>query len=99
MRVRESIRKLAAGNVGVKAFRTSTATKHQAITEFREQITSGTTRWHEKSILVWVSGNRMYNAFTSQWICPCAGDKKMGWPTGLEPATSRTTIWGSTIEL
>ena len=23
----------------------------------------------------------------------------MGWPTGLEPATSRTTIWGSTIEL
>ena len=24
---------------------------------------------------------------------------KMGWPTGLEPATTRTTIWGSTIEL
>src|SRR6266705_2760949 len=23
----------------------------------------------------------------------------MGWPTGLEPATTRTTIWGSTIEL
>jgi hypothetical protein len=23
----------------------------------------------------------------------------MGWPTGLEPATARTTIWGSTIEL
>src|SRR5262249_37516183 len=23
----------------------------------------------------------------------------MGWSTGLEPATSRTTIWGSTIEL
>jgi hypothetical protein len=22
-----------------------------------------------------------------------------GWPTGLEPATARTTIWGSTIEL
>src|SRR6266567_6966038 len=22
-----------------------------------------------------------------------------GWPTGLEPATTRTTIWGSTIEL
>src|SRR5438067_8464443 len=25
--------------------------------------------------------------------------ERMGWPTGLEPATSRTTIWGSTIEL
>ena len=25
--------------------------------------------------------------------------KGMGWPTGLEPATARTTIWGSTIEL
>jgi tetratricopeptide (TPR) repeat protein len=25
--------------------------------------------------------------------------RKMGWPTGLEPATTRTTIWGSTIEL
>ena len=24
---------------------------------------------------------------------------KVGWPTGLEPATARTTIWGSTIEL
>ena len=24
---------------------------------------------------------------------------KLGWPTGLEPATTRTTIWGSTIEL
>jgi hypothetical protein len=24
---------------------------------------------------------------------------EMGWPTGLEPATTRTTIWGSTIEL
>ena len=24
---------------------------------------------------------------------------QMGWPTGLEPATTRTTIWGSTIEL
>src|SRR6185312_4004057 len=24
---------------------------------------------------------------------------RMGWPTGLEPATARTTIWGSTIEL
>ena len=24
---------------------------------------------------------------------------KMGWPTGLEPATARTTIWSSTIEL
>src|SRR5207249_6350176 len=23
----------------------------------------------------------------------------VGWPTGLEPATTRTTIWGSTIEL
>ena len=23
----------------------------------------------------------------------------MGWPTGLEPATTRTTIWSSTIEL
>ena len=23
----------------------------------------------------------------------------MGWPTGLEPATARTTIWSSTIEL
>ncbi len=23
----------------------------------------------------------------------------MGWPTGLEPATTRTTIWGSTVEL
>lgn len=23
----------------------------------------------------------------------------MGWPTGLEPATTRITIWGSTIEL
>ena len=22
-----------------------------------------------------------------------------GWSTGLEPATARTTIWGSTIEL
>jgi hypothetical protein len=25
--------------------------------------------------------------------------EKKGWPTGLEPATARTTIWGSTIEL
>ncbi len=25
--------------------------------------------------------------------------KTPGWPTGLEPATTRTTIWGSTIEL
>jgi integrase len=25
--------------------------------------------------------------------------RKAGWPTGLEPATTRTTIWGSTIEL
>jgi hypothetical protein len=25
--------------------------------------------------------------------------ERMGWPTGLEPATARTTIWGSTIEL
>ena len=25
--------------------------------------------------------------------------RKGGWPTGLEPATTRTTIWGSTIEL
>src|SRR5205814_9615560 len=25
--------------------------------------------------------------------------KRMGWPTGLEPATTRTTIWGSTIDL
>jgi hypothetical protein len=24
---------------------------------------------------------------------------EMGWPTGLEPATTRTTIWSSTIEL
>ena len=24
---------------------------------------------------------------------------RMGWLTGLEPATARTTIWGSTIEL
>ena len=24
---------------------------------------------------------------------------ELGWPTGLEPATARTTIWGSTIEL
>ncbi len=23
----------------------------------------------------------------------------MGWPTGLEPATTRATVWGSTIEL
>src|SRR5438105_15724126 len=23
----------------------------------------------------------------------------LGWSTGLEPATTRTTIWGSTIEL
>jgi hypothetical protein len=23
----------------------------------------------------------------------------VGWSTGLEPATTRTTIWGSTIEL
>jgi hypothetical protein len=28
-----------------------------------------------------------------------AGDKGVGWPTGLEPATSRATVWGSTIEL
>src|SRR5207302_2616704 len=27
------------------------------------------------------------------------GFAKLGWPTGLEPATTRTTIWGSTIEL
>lgn len=26
-------------------------------------------------------------------------DTGLGWPTGLEPATTRTTIWGSTIEL
>ncbi len=25
--------------------------------------------------------------------------RETGWPTGLEPATARTTIWGSTIEL
>ena len=25
--------------------------------------------------------------------------RRAGWPTGLEPATTRTTIWGSTIEL
>ena len=24
---------------------------------------------------------------------------RAGWPTGLEPATTRITIWGSTIEL
>src|SRR5436309_6709873 len=28
-----------------------------------------------------------------------ASKNNLGWPTGLEPATSRTTIWGSTIEL
>src|SRR2546423_6675602 len=27
------------------------------------------------------------------------GTCEAGWPTGLEPATTRTTIWGSTIEL
>lgn len=27
------------------------------------------------------------------------GFPQAGWPTGLEPATTRTTIWGSTIEL
>jgi hypothetical protein len=27
------------------------------------------------------------------------GAFEAGWPTGLEPATTRTTIWGSTIEL
>ena len=27
------------------------------------------------------------------------GIREAGWPTGLEPATTRTTIWGSTIEL
>src|SRR5438067_10478261 len=27
------------------------------------------------------------------------GISKKGWSTGLEPATTRTTIWGSTIEL
>ncbi len=27
------------------------------------------------------------------------GFKTKGWSTGLEPATTRTTIWGSTIEL
>jgi hypothetical protein len=26
-------------------------------------------------------------------------ENELGWPTGLEPATTRTTIWGSTIEL
>ena len=25
--------------------------------------------------------------------------RKNGWPTGLEPATARITIWSSTIEL
>jgi hypothetical protein len=27
------------------------------------------------------------------------GIREAGWSTGLEPATTRTTIWGSTIEL
>src|ERR1043166_1079311 len=30
---------------------------------------------------------------------PAVALREGGWPTGLEPATTRTTIWGSTIEL
>ena len=33
-------------------------------------------------------------AVTGPWLL-----LKAGWSTGLEPATTRTTIWGSTIEL
>src|SRR5215475_8875113 len=38
------------------------------------------------------SGN--FGAWSSRF-----GACEAGWPTGLEPATTRTTIWGSTIEL
>ena len=34
-----------------------------------------------------------------QLACERTAIKRLGWPTGLEPATARTTIWGSTIEL
>ena len=41
--------------------------------------------------------------FDPIWLDPIGkrkgGEREVGWPTGLEPATSRTTIWGSTIEL
>ena len=49
---------------------------------------------HRISGVTWTNGR-----FIGEGTIIIPGKEEMGWPTGLEPATSRTTIWGSTIEL
>src|SRR5438046_3045689 len=44
-------------------------------------------------------GTQKLSIFASKSKSALENLKFQGWPTGLEPATTRTTIWGSTIEL